>query len=235
METLRFVLKGKTAFFKVPEVNTYYYFTYGNIHKPALLGLMGAILGYKGYGQEYEKYPEYYEKLKDLKISIVPEKRDGHFIKKIQNFNNSVGYASREQGGNLIIREQWLEEPKWTIYVQLDSDESGKLANMILNKKCVYMPYLGKNDHIATIENECVISLDEVVDIEERQIHSLAPAKFFEFDWDSMDYKYEEFLPIALKQSTNHHILEKFILSNAEVISSQVPVYTDGVNNIVFY
>ncbi len=49
MEILKFNLKGSHAFFKVPEVNTYYYFTYGNIHKVALLGMLGAIMGYKGY------------------------------------------------------------------------------------------------------------------------------------------------------------------------------------------
>ena len=51
MEVLKFTLKGKTAFFKMPEVNTYYYFTYGNIHKVVLLGIFGAILGYGGYSQ----------------------------------------------------------------------------------------------------------------------------------------------------------------------------------------
>ena len=51
MEILKFKLSGKSAFFKKPEVNTYCYFTYGNIHKIALLGILGAILGYKGYSQ----------------------------------------------------------------------------------------------------------------------------------------------------------------------------------------
>ena len=36
MKAVKFTLKGKTAFFKNPEVNSYFYFTYGNIHKPAL-------------------------------------------------------------------------------------------------------------------------------------------------------------------------------------------------------
>ena len=51
MDILRFTLSGKQAFFKKPEVNSYYYFTYGNIHKVALLGIFGAILGYGGYTQ----------------------------------------------------------------------------------------------------------------------------------------------------------------------------------------
>ena len=51
MEILRFNLSGKNAFFKKREVNTFCYFTYGNIHKVALLGMFGAILGYGGYTQ----------------------------------------------------------------------------------------------------------------------------------------------------------------------------------------
>ena len=132
MEILKFKLSGKSAFFKKPEVNTYCYFTYGNIHRVALLGILGAILGYKGYSQMQDilsnkkkkgklesSYPEFYEKLKDLKIAILPLNNKGIISKKIQIFNNSVGYASKEQGGNLIVKEQWLENPKWEICILL--------------------------------------------------------------------------------------------------------------------
>ena len=93
MKAIRFTLKGKTAFYKMPEVNSYYYFSYGNIHKPALLGMLGAIVGYAGYQQshfqeEYYKFndgfPEYYHRLKDLQVSIVPKAKQGYFCKKIQ-------------------------------------------------------------------------------------------------------------------------------------------------------
>ena len=73
MEVLKFTLKGKTAFFKMPEVNTYYYFTYGNIHKVVLLGIFGAILGYGGYSQwkknDKHPYPEFYRKLADIGVA----------------------------------------------------------------------------------------------------------------------------------------------------------------------
>ena len=49
MEILKFTIKGSNAFFKKPDVNTYLYLTYGNIHKIALIGILGAILGYCGY------------------------------------------------------------------------------------------------------------------------------------------------------------------------------------------
>lgn len=240
MEALRFVLKGKTAFFKNPEVNTYYYFTYGNLHKPALLGIFGAILGYSGYEQGICKgqktvYPEYYERLKNIHVSIVPGKKNGQFYKKMQNFNNSVGYASKEQGGNLIVREQWIENPQWIVYVQIDGEESRKLVDAIIHRRCVYMPYLGKNDHPAVILSPEIVFLNEI-DVEEMKVHSLGTAKTLEFDWEEdFFYKYEEYLPIALKESTNHHQLEKFILTDAILLEAEVPVYTDGVRNLVFY
>ena len=123
MQALKFTLSGKTAFFKRPEVNTYYYYTFGNIHKVALLGMFGAILGYHGYNNTIE-LPEFYQKLKDIKVSILPQNKKGYFSKKIQYYNNSVGYASKEQGGNLIIKEQWLEDPCWNIIVLLDNEEA---------------------------------------------------------------------------------------------------------------
>ena len=233
MRVLKFDLKGKTAFFKSPEVNLCY-FTYGNIHKPVLLGIFGAIMGYKGYNNGYDVYPEYYERLQHLKVSIIPGEERGVFDKKFQNFNNSVGYASQEQGGNLIVREQWLENPKWTIYVSLDSDESFKLADMIKNRECVYMPYLGKNDHPAVIENVEILSIEKT-EAENQRIHSLAPADDLEFDWDDALYRYEEYLPAALTERTNQYQMKKFVLTDAEVIAAKVPVSQDGGKNIVFY
>lgn len=55
MKAISFKLSGKTACFRKPDVNVYTYFTYNNIHKPALLGLLGAIVGFGGYTQLFEK------------------------------------------------------------------------------------------------------------------------------------------------------------------------------------
>ena len=49
MKAIKFNLSGKFAHFKKPDVNSYAYFTYSHIHKVALLGILGAILGLKGY------------------------------------------------------------------------------------------------------------------------------------------------------------------------------------------
>ena len=73
MKALKFNLSGKTAFFKKPDVNSYIYFTYGNIHKISIMGIIGSCLGLGGYNQQTkeEDYPQFYEKLKDLNILIL--------------------------------------------------------------------------------------------------------------------------------------------------------------------
>ena len=234
MQALKFELSGKTAFFKKPDVNSYIYFTYGNIHKIALLGILGGILGLDGYMFQQDKiYPEFYSKLSDLMISIVPKSKEGFISKKVQTFNNSVGYASKEQGGNLIINEQWLEEPKWDIYILLEDKEYiDELKDRLLFNKYKYIPYLGKNDHFASIKYVEVVNLEELQDV--IKIDSLFIKKYFsilnsnEDDSsnlnqilnnvsDNKKWKYEEKLPIRLGKNTNQYELESFVFTNMKV------------------
>lgn len=222
MKALKFNLSGQTAFFKKPDVNSYIYFTYSNIHKVSLLGILGAILGLEGYNQQKRKikpsiHPEFYETLKDLKISIVP--KNISLTKKIQVFNNSVGYASFEEGGNLIVKEQWLEKPEWDIYILLDNNSSllKTLEERLLKYHFTYIPYLGKNDHIANIKDVEILNVENIEDTCE--IHSL-------INKDSVEvlsqpqrvrgkyFKYEERLPYKLEEITNQYIYQKFLHTN---------------------
>ncbi|MFZ5351938.1 MAG: type I-B CRISPR-associated protein Cas5b [Bacillota bacterium] len=226
MRALTFKLSGKTAFFKKPDVNSFAYFTYGHIHRVALLGLLGAIVGLGGNIQQKDKqYPEYYERLKELKLSVVPLPIDkkGYFSKKLQVYNNSVGYASKEEGGNLIVREQWLEEPKWQIFI-LDDDSIErslfeKLCDYIISSKCVYVPYLGKNDHPATITNVSLVELSEIK--QQNHIDSLFVMKSYnirKYSWnDSPEYMYREVVPIALNKDYNFYEYDEICFTNIEV------------------
>lgn len=232
MKVLKFQLSGKTAFFKKPDVNTYLYFTYGNIHKVSLLGILGAIMGYKGYNSQCNKmykekkeitiYPEFYEKLKHIKIGIVPLTDKEHILKKVQIFNNSVGYASKEQGGNLIIKEQWLENPIWDIYILIEDEITEELANRIKTYSFKYIPYLGKNDHLANINKvEILGNIEEINEVE--KIDSLFIKEYFQLDLEEDDdeaeeiWKYEENLPIGLEESTNKYELKTFNMTNTYV------------------
>ncbi len=240
-KALRFQLSGKTAMFKKPDVNTYAYFTYNNIHKVALLGLLGAVIGLGGYARQkkQESYPEFYDKLKHLKISIIPDlNKHGIYAKKIQTFNNSVGYASFEEGGNLVVREQWLEDPSWTIYLYDDKSSAfEEVADVLRNQKAVYIPYLGKNDHPACITD---VQKVEIKKSKERHIHSLVVGEEVETvteDFFVTPYYFKEIAPIGMKETYNFYEFAPAILTNNTYIFNEEKqnIYRDGESVVFFY
>lgn len=254
MQALKFNLSGKTAIFKRPDVNVHCLFSYSHIHKPALLGILGAICGFGGYNQqkayndkcltekrkdEMLDYPEFYEKLKDIKVAIIP--KEPTFTTKKQKFNNSVGYASKEEGGNLIVVEQWLENPSWEIYILLDGSEvTENLKHRFLNREFVYIPYLGKNDHFANITDIEIVELENIQNC--KKINSLIFAKYInkavesDDDEDETPFKYMEHLPIALDKEDNQYKLEKFVFTNLDVtLNSFEEVYSCNCKNISFF
>ena len=275
MKALKFTLEGRTGFFKRPDVNSNIYFTYGHIHKVALLGIFGAILGYGGYNQrnlkisetkgkkkdakkevkKEEIVPEFYERLKDLKVSIVPRNKRGFIEKKVNVFNNSVGYASQEKGGNLIVKEQWLENPSWDIYVLLEGEEGEKISKALLNREYVYLPYLGKNDHRADILNveinscEKLLGASKIDSFFKRESFSLLKEeedifdslegeeeeKFTSIKEEEEPFKYEEFLPIALKEETNSYKKVCLVYTNSSLKEEEESlVYRVGEKNLQF-
>lgn len=254
LTALKFNLSGKTAIFKRPDVNSNCLFTYSHIHKPALLGILGAICGFGGYNQQKagnEKYsvgrrkadvfdyPEYYEKLKDIKVAIIP--KEPTFVTKNQSFNNSVGYASKEEGGNLIVVEQWLENPSWEIFVMLgESEVSENLKNRFLNREFVYIPYLGKNDHFANITDIEIVELQSTKNC--KKIDSLIFAKYLDKvelsddDDDEIPFKYMERLPVSLDKEDNLYVLEKFVFTNMDVaLNPCAQIYECAGRNISFF
>jgi len=246
MKSLRFTLSGPSACFRQPDVNTQVYFTYNNIHKVALLGLLGAVLGLSGYrnyqlyGQEEQEYPEFYEVLVALQVSVIPNSKNGYFTKKIQYFNNSVGYASKEQGGNLQVREQWLENPSWTIFLtqhNLGDAVWDRLCNSLLQGQCVYLPYLGRNDFPAQIED---VRLVELTTSRKRRIDSLF---LYEGDLKELggggasQYLFVETAPIGLAPKYNFYDFGRYIFTNGSIPEAALPeaLFTDGERQYSFY
>lgn len=252
MRALRFELSGKTACFRKPDVNAYAYFTYNNIHKLALLGLLGSVVGLGGYTQLFEKNrtlkkgqlgydegcPEFYEKLKELKVAITPLAPNGYFSKKIQTFNNSVGYASFEQGGNLIVREQWLENPSWQILILDDESEVfQKISEYLLGGKSVFIPYLGKNDHPAKIDEVKLVEL--LPFIHEQKVSSL-----FEEDKlqkvkspprGELSYYFKEVSPIRLNEQHHFYEYANLVFTNHKIENENVEnVFSYEGNNYAF-
>lgn len=160
-------LHADFGFLKKPDTNDPMYFTFNMLHKPALIGILGAILGEKGFYDDeklskskgkgrsastvYETgvKPEYYQKLESLKVGIKPlNDEKGVFVKDAIQYNNGTGFASEEQGGNLIVKEQLLIKPSYRCFILLSKmDETEKkLFDFLKGNLAEYLPYLGKND-----------------------------------------------------------------------------------------
>lgn len=148
---ISFDLKAEMGFFKKPDINDGIYLTYNMLHKPALLGILGAIAGISGY-QANGIFPEYYKMFKHLKIGIEPLESDkGNYAKDVVSYNNSTGFASSEDGGNLIVTEQILIKPSYRCFLllNLENEKEKSLYNNILSYNAEFLPYMGKNDFSA--------------------------------------------------------------------------------------
>jgi CRISPR-associated protein Cas5h len=147
-------LKGDFGFFRKPDANNTINLSYNMLHKPALLGILGAIVGLEGY-KEKGVFPEYYQKLKNLKIGISPlGDENGNFQKTVIKYSNTVGYANK--GTTYLTEEATLIKPAYRVFilVNLENELECKLFNHLKNGIAEYIPYFGKNEHFAWWEKE---------------------------------------------------------------------------------
>ena len=258
-EVLKFSLKGPDATIRKPESNVVY-FSYNNVHKITLLGILGAIIGENGYNYNQFKLelgltdkkikkllPEFYTNLQDLKIAICPNSSMGVFSKKIQQFNNSVGYASKEEGNNLVVTEQYLENPSWDIYVLYSENEKyEKIKDYLINKKCEYVPYIGKNEHFADIGDVEVLNAlnfeNKVCNISSIFDESIGKIDddFFEFEMysnnDITNFDYREIMPTKLDINIGYTGFKTFVYTNKKVEIEDIDnIYNINGKNIYFF
>lgn len=149
MKLISFDIQADFGFFRKPETNNTINLSYNIIHKPAVLGLLGAIIGLEGY-KEKGKLPVYFELLKDVKIGIEPLSHDkGNYAKTSIKYSNTVGYANK--GTNFLTEELTLVTPAYRIFLLLEESisEQNKLIISIEKGQTEYIPYLGKNEFTA--------------------------------------------------------------------------------------
>lgn len=222
MQALKFTLSGDFAHFKISSLNKVCDFTYQQLSPVALKGILGAILGLKGYGNDRTSdYPEWYEKLKDCQISIVPLNEKGHIPTCKISYNNTTGICKYS---NFLGHMQLLVNPKWDIYIHLDSllpEIKDKLVDYILHKKTVYVPYLGCSEFLAHIQDGQLVTLDEVSLSDVSTLSCLFKKEQADCqplpEMDYSCYKFESELPCAMDAKWNQHICERYVYTNYPV------------------
>lgn len=152
---ISFDLRAGFGVFKKPDINDGLQLTFNMLHKPALLGILGAIAGLEGY-QRRGEFPAYYRELRELQVGIepLPPHDKGNFVKFVLKYNNAVGYANAD-GGILNITEQTLRSPAYRVYLllELDNPVQARLHERIRAGEAEFLPYFGKNECAAWWEN----------------------------------------------------------------------------------
>ncbi len=228
---ISFIIKSEKGFFKKPDINEGIYLTYNIIHKPALLGILGAIIGLSGF-KKNEELPEYYKKLNNIPIGIKPIGDDkGIFPKTVINYTNTTGLATYEKSGTLLISEQTLINPCYKIYLLLNlKDEiQKKLYEYILNQKAEFLPYMGKNDYslwwnkdevfeyeIEEFERNEEFTIDTIFKKEEPVIEMVVKAIGRKALYEQKNFFcYFERLPVGFDEKLFQYKIENFAYTNA--------------------
>lgn len=229
------------GFLKKPDINEGIYLTYNLLHKPALLGILGAVAGLGGYGRpDYmrpERILEYRRKLAGVRVAIAPLHADrGNFRKAVIRYTNTVGYAN--DGSTLIVAEQTLIGPAYRTWLLLDdADETQALLLARLRaQQAEYVPYLGKNEFplwwenvrewefqpATPTQNFVVKSIFRKPSDEKSQRNTVAgaAASLFGFGEVGGSFLYFERLPIGFQQmgKEEQYELAEFILTDFSLL-----------------
>lgn len=226
---ISFDLKADFAFFKKPDYNAGIQLSYNMLHKPALLGILGAIIGLEGY-KEKGKLPEYFIQLKHLQIGVMPlplAHEHGNFQKTVLRYTNGVGYANKD--GNLLVDETMLIAPAYRCFVllNLDNELEAKIYHYILKEKAEYIPYLGKNEFQAWIENPMDYEYEQTeINKKSYALDSLfiksgivkeqkiEPEINFDFSVSSGSFTYFERLPIGFNEELMQYEMAEFAFTD---------------------
>lgn len=245
MKLISFDLQADFAFFRKPETNNTINLSYNVIHKPVILGILGAILGFDGYKEKGEM-PKYYEKLKDLKVGIEPLMHDkGNFAKTNIKYSNTVGYANK--GTNFLTEELTLINPAYRIYLMLDNQDAlhSQLLDSLRKGESVYIPYLGKNEFTAwwnpSSFTEYKFSQKKISNNESVKIKSVfqkdivlkgntdAPfPDLLNIDFEEVNFLYFERLPKGFDLELMQYDIAEFAFSNYQIKNAHL------VENLIF-
>jgi len=161
-----FDVRADFGFLRKPDVNDGLSLSYNLLHRPALLGLLGAVAGLGGYAGRGQR-PEYWHKLGHLRVGVAPlayagaetaassrpRHERGSFAKTVIEYTNTVGYANAD--GTWILRESTLIRPAYRCFVLLNraNPVEETLYQRLHRQEAEFLPYLGKNEFALSWDN----------------------------------------------------------------------------------
>ena len=244
---IKFTLSGYGATFTKPYFNSYQA-TYNHIHKVAILGLLGAVIGLDKtkllFNDEKYTLPKFYEELNSIKVAIVPS--EPLFFKNKPTITETTGFFNDKE--TFVAEIEELINPSWDIYLLNDGDckHFEKIKEMLLKGYSFYDLYLGKNHHFANISNVSIES-GEIKKLNDfNKIDSLFPMDGIELldsddddDDDECDIEYEymvrEFMPIGFSLLNNQYEEKMMCCTNKPISSNEDVNILKVAGNLVWF
>lgn len=240
-------LMGDFGFFRKPDINSNdtVIISYNMLHKPGLLGILGAIIGLEGY-QKKGIMPPYYDALESLKIGIEPLRHEkGNYQKTLIKYSNTVGYANN--GSTFLTEEATLIKPAYRVYILLDDEDSNQshLYKNLKDGNAEFLPYFGKNEFYTWWDKESFKQyedhqmvekpLDDIkiktLFLKQDIIKENKAAPVFDLESlmnDETPYMYFERLPIGFDKDLFQYEMGDFVLSSFRLKKSI------GISNLYY-
>lgn len=228
MEVLKFELSSIGATFTRPYFNSVYT-SYSHIHKVALLGLLGAIIGIEKKHDSKNSFSAY-ETLMNLQIAIVP--KQCRFPSKINTITETTGMFNDRS--TFLVNYEELIRPSWDIYILKNADDPyyENIEDFILNNKAKYVPYLGKNHFQAKISNMEILKAQYVSIKDISKIDSLFLAKNIITEPAENDrVLLEEGMPISINPKTYQYDEEIIKYTNDTIVDVKSDLHILKCNN----
>jgi CRISPR-associated protein Cas5h len=163
-----FDLKGNFAHFNNSlSFPKYLKHTYYIPPKTTILGLLGSLIGLKGYGFKGSSV-EFLDKLSDIRLYIkINNKNLNKMMIKynsISSFVNNGSSLADRKNPNIIMSEEILCNPNYEIGLVLDEENKyhSKIINNIKNNISKFHIYLGKNEFFANIVYKGIFNFNYV-------------------------------------------------------------------------
>jgi len=196
---IKFQIKGEFAFFK-NKINIRENYSYHSIHKPAILGILGAILGMDGFSDfKKNKTIQYIDELSDkIKVSII-KKMDTLFVKSKINDSTMLQITSDREK---VIQqtEYFLDNPLFEIYLDISDNELfDNIYDKLFDNNFVFEPVLGKSYlhcSISNVEKIEILSSFENIDkdrlVQDKRLKSVYIESLFPSSFIFKDLKVKE-------------------------------------------
>ncbi|MEI6857335.1 CRISPR-associated protein Cas5 [Psychrilyobacter sp.] len=228
MKILKISLGGKFAHFGINGTNDKNNrYSYQHITGSSIKGILGAIMGYKGWGELEGKQqtPEFLEKLENISYGVVP--KQFKFNSMLHTYNNTSGVNKNDKGsGTLQITEEILEDVSWDIYLRNLPQE---VIDKILGNTSTYILSLGKKGFLMDKFKSQILDGEELLS---NKVNSIIPANLNKEADDIFDLEEPVNESLNFLYSTNFYNRSEVFALTTSSLSKKIKVLNVEGKNI---